>query len=47
MVCPPYTAYKLHKTLQNSKLIIVEESGHLQNEKYNESALLKAMREFE
>lgn len=47
MVCPPYTAYKLHKKLPGSKLIIVEEAGHLQNEKPIETELLKAMRDFE
>ena len=47
MVCPPYTAYRLHKKLPKSKLNITEESGHLLNEKPNEIALLKAMREFE
>jgi len=47
MVCPPYTAYKLHKKLQNSKLIIVEKAGHLQSEKPIEIELLKAMQEFE
>jgi len=47
MVCPPYTAYKLHKKLPRSKLIIVEEAGHKQSEKPNEIELLKAMREFE
>ncbi len=47
IVCPPYTAYLLHKELPKSKLIITEESGHLLNEKPNERELLKAMREFE
>jgi proline iminopeptidase len=47
MVCPPYTAYRLHKKLPGSKLVIVEVAGHLQNEKPIESELLKAMRDFE
>jgi proline iminopeptidase len=47
MVCLPYTAYKLHMKLPASKLIIVEEAGHLQSENPNEIELLKAMREFE
>jgi proline iminopeptidase len=47
MVCPPYTAYKLHKKLPGSKLTIVEKAGHLQNEKPIESELLKAMLDFE
>ena len=29
MVCPPVTAYKLHKNLPLSRLIIAEEAGHL------------------
>jgi proline iminopeptidase len=47
MVCPPYTAYRLHKKLPKSKLIITEESGHLLSEKPNERELLKAVHEFE
>jgi proline iminopeptidase len=47
MVCPPVTAYKLHKSLPASKLIIVEEAGHLASEKPIEKELLKAMRDFE
>ncbi len=45
--CPPYTAYRLHKKLPKSKLIITEESGHLLSEKPNERELLKAVHEFE
>jgi proline iminopeptidase len=47
MVCPPYTAFELHKKLTGSKLIIVEEAGHLQNEKPIETELLKAMNDIE
>jgi proline iminopeptidase len=47
IVCPPYTAYRLHKKLPKSKLIITEESGHLLSEKPNERELLKAVHEFE
>ncbi len=47
IVCPPYTAYRLHKELPKSKLIITEESGHLLSEKPNERGLLKAVHEFE
>jgi proline iminopeptidase len=47
MVCPPVTAYKLHKNLPVSRLIIVEEAGHLASEKPIEKELLKAVREFE
>ncbi len=47
MVCPPCTAYRLHKSLAGSRLIIAEEAGHLASEKPVEKELLKAMREFE
>ena len=47
MICPPYTAYRLHKEMTKSKLIIVEEAGHLMSEKPIERELLKSMREFE
>ena len=47
MVCPPVTANKLHKNLPLSRLIIVEEAGHLMSEKPIEKELLKAMRDFE
>jgi len=47
MICPPINAYKLHKRLSNSKLIIVEQAGHYMAERYIERALLQAMTEFE
>jgi proline iminopeptidase len=47
MVCPPITAYKLHKKLPNSVLNIVDEAGHSSREKPIERALLKAVKEFE
>jgi proline iminopeptidase len=47
MVCPPVAAYKLHKNLPGSRLIIVEEAGHLASEMPIEKELLKAMRDFE
>jgi proline iminopeptidase len=47
MICPPVTAFKLHQKLPLSKLIIVEEAGHLASEKPIEKELLKAMRGFE
>jgi pimeloyl-ACP methyl ester carboxylesterase len=47
MVCPPFAAYQLHKNLPGSKLIIVEEAGHLASEKPIERELLKAMLDFE
>jgi len=46
-ICPPITAYKLHNKLQNSELVIAEESGHWMGEKNIEKTLLKAMQEFE
>jgi proline iminopeptidase len=47
IICPPYTAYKLHKELSNSKLIIVKKAGHLMSEEGIEKALLEAAIEFE
>ena len=47
MICPPVSAYRLHKRLNMSKLIIVEEAGHSMSEKGIEQALLKAVRDFE
>ena len=47
IVCPPIYAYKLHKMLDNSKLIIAEKAGHYITEIPIERELLLAMREFE
>ena len=47
MLCPPIYAYRLHKKLPKSKLIIAEKAGHWMGEKPIESELLKAMRGFE
>jgi proline iminopeptidase len=47
VICPPITAYQLHKRLPQSKLVIAESSGHWMGEKPIERALLTAMREFE
>ena len=47
MVCPPISAYRLHKKLPQSKLVIVEGAGHWMGDKPIEEALLKAMKEFE
>lgn len=47
MICPPITAYRLHRKLPKSKLIIAESSGHWMGEKNIEKAMLKAMRDFE
>ena len=47
VICPPITAYRLHKLLPKSKLIIAEGAGHWMGEKPIENALIKAMKEFE
>ncbi|HEX9971746.1 MAG TPA: alpha/beta fold hydrolase, partial [bacterium] len=47
LICPPITAYKLHKKLPNSKLWIIEGAGHSASEPGIETALVKAAREFE
>ena len=47
VICPPITAYRLHKLLPQSKLIIAEGAGHWMGEKPIESALLEAMKKFE
>jgi len=47
MICPPFNAHRLHKKLNNSKLVIVERAGHSMDEPYIEQALVQAMREFE
>ncbi len=48
MVCPPIiSAFRLHKKLPQSKLVIVESAGHWMGDPPVERALLKAMREFE
>ncbi len=47
VVCPPVTAYRLHKQLPKSKLIVAEGSGHWMGEPAIEKALIKAIRSFE
>ncbi|MBN2412269.1 alpha/beta hydrolase, partial [candidate division KSB1 bacterium] len=47
MYCPPVTAYRLHKMLPKSQLIIVERAGHWMGEKPIEKELIKAMKNFE
>jgi len=47
IICPPSTAYRLHKLLPKSKLVIVEEAGHSEGEPGTMQALLKAVEEFE
>ena len=47
MYCPPVTAYRLHKMLSTSQLIIVERAGHWMGEKPIERELIKAIKNFE
>jgi proline iminopeptidase len=47
MICPPVTAYRLHKKLPHSKLVIVEGAGHWMGDPPVQEAMLKAMRELE
>jgi len=47
IICPPYTAYKLHNKLSDSKLILVEKAGHSMDEQPIETELLKAMLDYE
>lgn len=47
MICPPITAYKLHKMLPLSRLVIIEGVGHSMSEPGIELALLRAMKTFE
>lgn len=47
MICPPINAYRLHKKLQRSKLVIAESAGHWMGDPPVEKALLEAMKEFE
>lgn len=47
MYCPPVTAYRLHKMLPESQLIIVERAGHWMGEKPIEEELIKAIKNFE
>ena len=47
LVCPPIAAYRLHKRLPRSKLIIVEEAGHSEAEPGITRAMVKAVAEYE
>jgi proline iminopeptidase len=47
VICPPINAYRLHRLLPNSRLVIAEEAGHWMGEKPVEEALLEAVRGFE
>jgi proline iminopeptidase len=47
MICPPATAYELHRRLAKSTLVIVPDAGHWAGEPGIEAELVKAMRRFE
>ena len=47
MYCPPVTAYRLHKMLPKSQLIIVESAGHWMGDKPIEKELIKVIKNFE
>jgi proline iminopeptidase len=47
VICPPITAYKLHKKLTKSELIIVERAGHSASAEPLRSILVNAVRKFE
>ncbi len=47
VICPPVTAYRLHRRLPKSKLVIVERAGYTESEDPLLSAFLGAIREFE
>jgi proline iminopeptidase len=47
VICPPVTAYKLHKKLPNSKLVIVERAGHSASAEPLRTYLVNAMKAFE
>lgn len=47
VICPPITAYKLHKKLPLSKLIIVERAGHSANDEPLQTFLVNAVKAFE
>jgi proline iminopeptidase len=46
-ICPPVTAYELHRRLPASTLVIAEGAGHWMGDKPIENALLKAGRDVE
>lgn len=47
MTCPPITAWRLHQLLPKSKLVIVEEAGHSEEEEGTTRALVEAVAAFE
>ena len=46
MICPPYTAEKVHKNLPNSTLKVVKNAGHAMSEPGISSELLIATTKF-
>lgn len=47
VICPPKTAYRLHKALPKSQLWIIEGAGHAGGEPGIQAALVRAARSFE
>jgi proline iminopeptidase len=47
VICPPITAYKLHKKLPQSKLVIVERAGHSASAEPLRTFLVNAVKAFE
>jgi proline iminopeptidase len=47
VICPPITAYRLHKKLPRSKLVIVEKAGHSPGGGPLETAMIEAVKTFE
>jgi proline iminopeptidase len=47
VICPPITAWKLHKAVPKSKLVLVEAAGHSAGEPGIRSALIEAARSLE
>jgi proline iminopeptidase len=47
VICPPKTAYRLHKALPKSQLWIIEGAGHAGSEPGIQAALVRAARTFE
>jgi len=47
VICPPITAYRLHKAMPKSKLVLVEAAGHSGSEPGIRSALIEATKSLE
>lgn len=47
MVCPPHAAWEMHRRLDKSELVIVEQAGHVEGEEGITSALVEAAARFE